>query len=235
MSALQLMMARARMNHVSTGGDSVYANEFLDKVVAYYPFEDDVDTVVGDSNPFSTGAPPTLQAAKVGNGAKLNGVIDTSNYVPSLSTTKFSMGGWFKISQSALDIFTGRNNSGGAYETATLAYFSPGLRFSVYSGTSYYMAHTSIVPNPSLWYFIVGTYDGSMLQCYVNEVMSGSAACTTQAQAGTKLELGYAYSGRYGVIADEVFICDDALTPECIAYLYNSGNGKSWEDINNDK
>lgn len=216
------------INPYAFSGGLAPAQEFLAKVVAYYPMDTDTASVVGTSNAF-TGTAPTYVAGVAGNGIHLNGVLVTPSIPASMNGTKMSIGGWFRIRNASnlAFIFGTRSSSTGAYDRFQVSNDGTN-KFRIYS-TLGVVAGSAIVVNT--WQHVVATFASGKITIYVDGVPYATSVSGSISGA-TSLMLGAAYQNSFAMDADECFCSNDALSADCVSYLYNAGAGRSWADIN---
>lgn len=107
------------------------------------------------------------------------------------------------------------------------------VRMSASPFTAYYTPYSAATLPAGQWSFLVGTWDGSNVNIYVNGVLQGTAAAFVAELGGgggahmNRLLIGGA-AGRYfdGAI-DEVRLYNVAFPGAAIAAAYNAGNGVS--------
>ena len=106
------------------------------------------------------------------------------------------------------------------------------------------LAETSVIANTfgdvsaGVWYFVAGVHDSvnDKLTIYVNDKfdsVSYSSGCndnTSPFAIGAEFNSGAAYA-LYDGLVDEVAIWRRALTADELEWLYNSGNGRTYEDL----
>lgn len=88
-------------------------------------------------------------------------------------------------------------------------------------------ASASMSFSTSVWYHLVGTYDGSSIKIYVNGTEKGSSGCSgTIAQSSDKVTMGASYwtsswQRYFNGVIDEVMIFNRSLTQNEITDIYN--------------
>ncbi len=106
------------------------------------------------------------------------------------------------------------------------SYTSSKPRFRVGPGGSDYNADSSIALVPGVWYYLVGTYDGSSVKIYVNGQLTGSTATSGNLlTTNNDFDIGsYGGSNFFSGIIDSTRIYSRALTASEILSNYNSSN-----------
>lgn len=102
------------------------------------------------------------------------------------------------------------------------------VRCGVFIGGAFTSATSATDVADDRWHFLVATYDGSLLRCYVDGRLENTTAATGPINQGTQpLNIGgwgadgstAVSQGLFGRI-DEAFVLPDVLTPEQVRFLY---------------
>lgn len=209
-------------------------------LVAYYKFDENTGTSVGDSVGTKTGtfngSGTKWATGKINSGG--NFVQASSHYVniPGFNNimnyAAMSMSVWGKFTSFPSDSRVCGNSDTGANNGGIMLSVSNTqgkFYFTVGNGTARGQANFSGITTAT-WYHMVGTYDGANVKLYINNVIGTSATLTGSINAvATDLNIGRqpAYGGVDYVngVIDEVGIWNRALTSAEVGELYNSGAG----------
>lgn len=107
------------------------------------------------------------------------------------------------------------------------------IKFSVFNGVSYATATWGSALSLATWYHVIGTYDATADEVTII-VDNGTPVVTTGATSGndaaTVCRFGDQSDGMDGLL-DEVGFWKKELSAAEVTWLYNSGNGRSYADI----
>jgi hypothetical protein len=154
--------------------NSLYSNQYLK---AYYQFEDNANDSKNGHN--GTASNVTYLTGKYGKAGSFNGsnsAITIPDHNDLKPTGAFSVGCWVKTTQNEADrrLFSSCNWSGGNLGGIELCVSSgkPGLISMDGSGTTENVDYKKLIGSVSVnddnWHLIVGTWDGSKLNIYVD-------------------------------------------------------------------
>lgn len=147
-------------------------------------------------------------------------------------TTNYSVSCWVKLDSVALCGIIGNFKTGVAPQVGFAVTVGSGLNFQFWAdGTASSSAGTvtgTSTPNSSTWYNVIGTYNGSLVKIYVNNVLENSVSYSaTPSATDQNLVVGRWY-GNYddyytnGSISN-VSIWNTALTPAQVTEIYSEG------------
>ena len=193
-----------------------------DDTVAYYPLENLTDTT-GNGNDLTnngatSGVTGIIDDAYSFNGA--NNYMDTG--ITSIGET-FSVSFWAKFDDvsSYQSIISKWTSSASNRWTFDIGASSGTLRFYVADTVA---SETSITTGT--WYHVVGTYDGTDLVLYVDNISTTTNPVNSYTEDSSKIFLG-AYTTNlqhFDGNIDEVAIFNYSLSSDEVSYLYNSGS-----------
>ena len=161
----------------------------------------------------------------------------TSNFIDcgatvQQPTTNYSVSCWVKLDSVALSGLVGNFKTGSTPQVGFALTLSSGLNFQFWAdGTANSNGGTvtgTSTPNSSTWYNVVGTYDGSIVKIYVNNVLENSVSYSATLNATDQnLVIGRWY-GNYSDYytagsMSNVSVWNTALTSAQVTELYNSG------------
>ena len=161
----------------------------------------------------------------------------TSNYIDcgatvQQPTTNYSVSCWVKLDSLVLSGLVGNFKTGSTPQVGFALTLSSGLNFQFWADGSANSSGGAVTgtssPNSSTWYNVVGTYDGSLVKIYVNNVLENSVSYSATPNATDQnLVIGrwYGnYSGYYTAGSmSNVSVWNTALTSAQVTELYNSG------------
>jgi hypothetical protein len=207
-------------------------------LIAHYPFDGNANDVSGYNN-HGTVSGATLTADRFGNPNSAyyfdgNDQIDIANAVILNPTTGISISAWYKsvsfmgsgFSAIFAKGFTSHINPYYQYKIGVTGdqYAPPQFRFALTANGN--VSVTATPANswvPGNWYYLAGTFDGSVLRLYVNGVMTASVSnpgsistYSTNVRFGNNTTAADYITGT----VDDTRIYDRALTPAEVMALY---------------
>jgi len=212
---------------------------------AYYPYESTSTDFWSTHDQINNGS-TTFSGGKVGNAADF-GPTNTSKWLRNtdaigINGGAISISTWVNITTAPsnktytfVDVDSGASNVGFYLQysdsngTKTIDFARDRLCVAVQSAS----INAALIPGT--WYHLVGTYDGSLLSLYENNILvatstgSGTGSCNQN-----EIETGARNNGvtnKYSGLVDEVGVWSKALSTTEIADLYNSGLGQTMADI----
>ena len=210
-------------------------------MLGYWNFDEGSGTVANDlTGNGNTGSLQNMDnsnwvSGKFGDALSLDGVNEWVSFAtqPSINNLSgaFTVETWVKGNASDMyDYALLFDKSHGFTDyTGWVLQFRPGngvLEFGLGQGD-----HWDSILSPNIldnnWHFVSGTYDGTNLRLYIDGVLIGTQAASTNATNNRPIEMGRARAGygpRYfkGSI-DESAIFDEALSLETIRSQYQNG------------
>jgi len=167
---------------------------------------------------------------KYGKALKFDGVNDyvTFGNKPEFQITKnITIAAWVKHNtgspRSWEDIVMKGNTAYGFQFYSTQGYFTFHLTAA---GGGWKNLPSNVKPLPSVWYHVVGTYDGKTQRIYINGVLNNEIKDTFTISTNSEpLTIGYKVAGDNSYlngIVDDIQIYNRVLTPEEIKMLYHS-------------
>jgi len=184
-------------------------------------------TQAGTSGYYSTGK--VGQWAGYFNGS--NDYVDVKDSSSSLNLNNFTLGGWIYMtrlpSQSSNGTILGKRYSAQAWSLA-IAGNTPYALFNVFGAKTHSLTGTTTPLSLDSWYFIVGTFNASSQDLYVNGTLIASTAFNSDTVSPSTYDVGigslYGNSTNFlfpGLI-DDVRIYDRALSASEIQAIYNA-------------
>lgn len=218
----------------------------LTNMIAYYPLNGDANDAFDSLNGTLVNA-PTVAQGRLAQSYLLNG---TSQYVTlgtsaSFETTRVSVAAWVRLAakQASTRYIVAKSSSAGGthiqwhlykdYATSPTRHF---WKFAVRVGGTVYIADSLLEATSAEWHLLVGTFDGSNVKIYVDNVLLGTTPASGDIDTNASLPVYIGaqttgtgpYSGAAGWInayADAVGIWSRVLTTDEIATLWNTGYG----------
>lgn len=249
-AAINRILGRRRTLLASDTGNPVAAG-LLNNLILYGKMEDNT-LDVGPVATLTESGPPTYAAGKVNNAASFNGVnqwhtIANASMGSLKVTGDFSVACWFKT-----DVATGFGENVAAWfnfsgnQRAWWIHYvgvNDEIFFAVSANGSSAAANyanaqlTSMYGgshDPNQWIFCVCTYDDTARQATINLDNGNKTASATKTNAGVHSSTADFHVARdpggrliQGDV-DELGMWSRVLTSEEIAYLYNSGTGRTY-------
>lgn len=215
-------------------GSNKNSNSLSDGLVGYWKMDEGVGTNITDSSgnnntgTFGTGtSAPTWTSGKFGIGTSFDG----NDYINAGTSSifnlnnQFSFETWINVSSltPSWQFIMGKSSYWGVND-AGLHIKSTGLEFFVDNcrDSDYFTITTN------KWYHIVGVYNGTNRQLYVDGKLEKNSSCTGKTlnnaynfSIGADNEFTYNYSG----LMDDVRLYNRALSPSEVSALYNYAPG----------
>ncbi len=147
-------------------------------------------------------------------------------------TTNYSVSCWVKLDSVAYCAILGNFKTGVDPQVGFVVAVGSGLNFEFWAdGNASSKAGRVIgtsTPNSSTWYNVVGTYNGSLVKIYVNNVLENSVSYSaTPGVTDQNLVIGRWYGNYDGYYTDgsisNVSIWNTALTSSQVSEIYNEG------------
>lgn len=167
--------------------------------------------------------------ANLGNGIDFNGTDEglTNSDVEFDLTSQVTLEAWGRIKESIEDESIYHKWSGG--NGYTLQTSGP-LFLAIGSSATTNIASTSTTMSPNTDYYMVGTYDGANLQCYLDGLPDGSPVSHTGLDnSGNSLSIarrsdvsGFTDAERTACRLDELRISSIARSSEWVKFTYNN-------------
>lgn len=210
---------------------SIYAN-----LVSWWPFDDTQSDAKG-SNSFSGTA--TYDNGKVGKAIQAPVRRSTTKVGVGNTTLGGSLFGWICLTGNITrGIFALGHVGSSAGENIGISYIS-GSGFQAY----YRNAANTVTQftetggrATGAWYFLSAVWTGAAIKLYVDGALLGTVAGTVGSQkVSTGFQLGVPFSNTdVPGHLDEWGYTNAVLTDAEVAYLYNSGNGRSYAQLLSD-
>ena len=219
---------------VSYFNDNSHAQSIYNGLIAYYPFNGNVNDESGNGNS-GTVYGATLASDRFGNTNSAYYFNGTSDYieVPHSESLNFqnelTLAVWVKSDEPINP------------ETYVIAKGDE-VPFSLRVKTGFYdfvignnrlssiVSPTSTTPREDVWHFIVGTYDGTIAKIYIDGILEDSDLYSQNMLSNNnQMQFGHRPSSRNSSIVyykgaiDDIRIYDRALSIEEILELYNEG------------
>lgn len=215
-------------------GSSIAANTLLTGLQAYWKFDETSGSTAADAsgNGHTATWAGTLgsqwAAAKINNGASLNGTDNFLTFTPPANIgNAFTLAGWCfvhgAVSGNQYMIALGAN------DVNEITIFNSHIRVVTNPSTGFIMDSVFTV-TVDTWFHVAFAWDGTTMSLYVNGSLDSSHASTSNAADATSYIGEYAagpghfYNGKI----DELGIWNIALSQANITALYNSGAGLSF-------
>lgn len=187
------------------------------------------------SNTATNVATATFGAAKINNGATLNGSSQYFTFAttPATGANVFSVSAWIKATSLAADGCVVGWGTAGTNQGITMDIRSSKLYADFYGSTS--IAGVTTL-STGVYYFVTYTFDGTNIRLYLNGVLEATSAGCSAGIVAANCTIGRAFwvGGNYfnGQI-DEVGIWTKVLTQDEAARLYNAGRGNQYPFVEN--
>ena len=229
-------------SNIATVNVTITAGGADPSLVGYWTMDETSGTVAhdtgGDSvvNDATTVGAPTFVAGRIGNALLLNG---TSQYASAADannldlTTAITMAAWIRPTGYATQDLIAKdiNGSVNGYQLSLATTKSDSssqrafVRFNqAASGDTYRVNATTMYPIDGTWQHVAATYDGAMINLYIDGVLEGSMAFTGSITTNaTALGIGGQSNGDTGRLfkgaIDDVRVYNRALSDSEIAAL----------------
>lgn len=221
--------------------DEIAPNPGVTNLAAYWPLDEttgDRADAHGTTTLSPTNNPGTMAGVK-GNALLLNSasaqyVAGSDNTGISLNNTPFTISGWTRFSAlpSTNPIIINKWGGVGAYEYAITLSTTGQLWFGVSSnGTVYTGVGSAQILSPNTWYHFAAVYDGTKLALYINAGIPTTLSYNAGIFDGNNPFVLGTWGSNISQAIDEVSIYKRALSPAEIAWLYNNGAGRSYNEI----
>ena len=164
----------------------------------------------------------------------------TDNSSISMGNVDFTIGGWVNLnSLDHLRTLIAKGASNGANQNFEyLLEYDPDVSafiFIVGNGTTYGQV-INTTPSTSTWYFLTAWHDSTAgtihLQVNDGEPVSATGTSMNSSYAMMIGKAGEYDGGLFDGLIDEVFMYKRVLTADERAWLYNSGNGRAYSELN---
>jgi len=238
MSSFSSLVSWWKLNNTTTGiEDSKGSNNGTNSGATEYAGF--VNTLAGDSSGMSqsnltqsdlqTVAPYSKYAM---NFDGTNDYIDCGATVQQ-PTTNYSVSYWVKFDSVVGNVgIVGNFKTGVNPQVGFALTLSSGLNFEFWAdgtaNTSGGLVRGTSIPNSSTWYNVLGTYDGSLVKIYVNNVLENSVSYSaTPNVTDQNLVIGRWYGNYSDYYTDgsisNVSVWNTALTSSQVREIYNEG------------
>ena len=197
-------------------------------LVAYYPFDEDCSDLSENENHGSAAGKVAYKRGIVGRAAFFDGKTSSVEVEDSraLHLREFTLSAWVKLARiRGGNRILEKGNSNSYYLD-----INQGGRVVVgfYDGAYHDLISTYSLQR-DVWHFIVGTYDGSILNMYINGRLENSLAISSSPSLTVQpLVIGWKFNGtdedRFEGLIDEVRIYRRALSSMEIAGLFTSSH-----------
>jgi len=160
----------------------------------------------------------------------INGYIEIPDNSPInfLNKSTITVGAWIKVN-SLLSGLTSLVHKWSGYVMETTGSSPWKFRWTLQTTVGYLTIMSTTTISPNVWYFIVGTYDGSTAKLYLNGTLEATGSHSgTISDSGNSLRLGCRSDAApcaepFGGLLDEVAIYSEALLSSQIQHLYGQG------------
>jgi len=205
--------------------------------VAEWNFDEGIGTTAFDTsgnvnNGGWNGTGTHWDTGKYGKAGKFNGSDDYVGTGISTSYNPFTIEGWFKMSANAggergliTKYVSGFQNGLWTLEMLNGNY----LLWDINDGAQK-TCQTSAL-NVGSWYHATAVYTGSQGILYLNGVQNCQFSVGTIASIADEIRIGYAATGKFLGLIDQVKIYNYARSPAQIAYDYNKGAPVAWYNL----
>lgn len=219
-------------NRALTQNEITQLYNFAPSPIAYYNFDDGTGSSVTDrSGNNNTGTWNGTSSHWVEGKFSKAGFFDSTqnDYVgtgiASAQPKAFSIGAWINLTNTAagehgiISKYTSTFQSG----SWTLEMVGNQLLWDIDDGAQQACYYSGTL-SPNTWYYVSGTFDGSLGTLYVN----GSKACTINvgalANLSDEIQIGSALTGKFNGIIDEVRIYNYARSARQVVEDMNAGH-----------
>jgi hypothetical protein len=210
--------AKGRVGHLEPPVDSP-------DLVAYYPLDGDANDLSGKANHGSTFGGVSYLPGKISQAASYDGTTGHISIAdsPSLRLKTFTIAAWINLTA-----FGGRGRIvEKGVSTSYYLYLNDNAQPLVgfYDGVYHdLVSPTSLQINT--WYFIAGTYDGTVLKLYLNGALVNAVTVSSAPfQTSDPLVVGWKFNGigidHFSGLIDELRIYNAALSESQIQELCN--------------
>lgn len=162
-----------------------------------------------------------------GQGAGFNGTSSKIKCTPA-GAAVFTMSFWMNATALTNGRFiANRNRSDGKADKGIAITTGNKLRFNTYDGVTPLNIISNLALSTGVWYHIVGVFNGSSSQLYINSVLDNSGTLGTFT-TGSEVHLGASGAGGdyFSGKIDEFIIEDVVWTPEYIKKYYTYSKGR---------
>ena len=185
-----------------------------DGLISYFGFN---DTVADKQNYATMGTAKFSYVTGIsGKAVQFNGVDEALEFIPTapVVNTKISISFWYKTAEAG---FTKFFISGNGFRVGT-ALGSVGFHINAPNTDN---AHSN-ANLPNQWTHVVGTYDGTSIQIYVNGVWVATTINSGSISGfNSSMMLGVYQAVYWAGSIDELYIYNRALSPAEVTQLYN--------------
>ena len=154
-----------------------------------------------------------------------NDYIDCGNDSSLALTSNFSVSAWVKSSNIGLYAIAVSKNSGNNGFSLQMRGQNNQFKFNINDGSWQSAIYSGINPiDDGKWHHVLGTFDGSTIKIYVDNIKGTDSSCGTMTSNTVNLRIGAETSGNYfnGQISN-VSYWNTALTQAQVTELYAEG------------
>jgi len=223
--------------------DNNVPSTILEGRVAYYKLDGDSTDEVADND--GTDTDINYSTGKINTGGVFNGstskiaITDTE----ALKPDAFTVSAWVKTSAILgvtgiiFQSYSQNTNRAGFFlgiETSGVGVILVAKNTGLVEGTDWDAGRSTTIINDGEWHHIVGTYDGSSIKLYIDDVLEETTTWTGLSYAGNNyIEIGSrnnagSSSPTFDGDIDELCVWNRALTTDEISELYNADAGKQY-------
>ena len=231
-----------KINGVYMGSQEIASTRFAGdaNLVGYWRMESNGNDSSANGYNLTFAGSPSYVAGKFGNAIDLE--VSTANQFFSIAnascanleiTGSQTWGAWVNLESLGVNNLLMAKNSGGAHIKQMYINTSNNLVFQM-TGLSDVSVTGTVALTSGVWHQVIGRYNGSAIEVFLNGVKIGSDAST--GSAGDTDGVFYigsnAGSSGFDGLVDDAFVFDRALTDDEIYSLYKTGVKKLNGQVN---
>ena len=220
----------------SDNGSSNFDQSLNNGLIAYYPFNGNVNDESGNGNN-GTNNGASLTVDRFGNVDRAYSFDGNDDYIQSnltLNSLPYTLRCLFKANINSGEQSLVDSDVGGSYGNSIILGYGSGNDniYVQYHDGSY---QSSFIYQPNIWYDVVATFENGIVQLYIDGVFIGNKTYNQGPIDGSAVRFGRHNSGDpqwFNGSLDDIAIWDRVLNPQEIQNLYNSGSNHNNSELN---